>query len=421
MKLPEIHDIQHIKPVLPQTFTLSNGIQVHGFNGAKNDILRLELIFNAGKWVEAFQLQAEYTARLFKSGTKDCNAIDFSEKIEFIGSTIKAGIGLNTFTVSVSCMLKHLPKTLELLIQCLNDTIFPEDEVKFEQQKAKAKLKMALEKNDYIADATFRKLVYGEAHPYGYEMTAEKIDAVKREWLLDYYQKYIVPSICTIYMAGKFDQQEIDLIDNSIGKWAKAPVSTFSPMPIPELPTLPTEAVHIKKEKSVQSSIVIGNIGINRSHEDFAAFLLMNTIFGGYFGSRLMSNIREEKGLTYGIYSSLSILKYSSLFSIQTDTNVETLSLCLNEIYAEMERLKTELIPEEEIKLARNYLLGKFLHRTDGPFSQMELYKSYCIENVNISKFEEIVDEIRQQTAVSLQRMAQKYLLKEKMLEVVVG
>ncbi|MBK6273797.1 MAG: insulinase family protein [Saprospirales bacterium] len=164
--------------------------------------------------------------------------------------------------------------------------------------------------------------------------------------------------------------------------------------------------------------MIIGNISIPRSHEDFPGLVLLNTIFGGYFGSRLMSNIRD---LTYGIYSSLSLLKKHAIFSIQTDTNLENKELCLQEIYLEIERLKNELIPNAEITIARNYLLGKYLHRTDGAFNQMELFKTYYIEDVNISKFEDAVETIRQQDALSLQRLAQKYFLPDMMLEVVVG
>lgn len=421
MNLPPIHDIQQIQPALPDTKVLTNGIVLHGFNGLKNDILKLDLVFNAGKWVEPHQMVAEFTARLFKSGTAQFDAHALSEKIEFLGSSIKAGVGYNTFTVSVSCMNKHLEATLNLLLLCLNEINFPENEITHEQQKAKSQLKLALEKNDYIADITFRKLLFGENHPYGYASSVEAIDAIARKSLLDYYDTYVIPSLCTLYIAGKYAHHELTVIENTIGKWHKTPLVDNSALHLPEFPEIPKNPVFIKKEKSVQSSIVIGNIGIDRMHEDYPAFILLNTIFGGYFGSRLMSNIREEKGLTYGIYSSLFILKHTAVFSIQTDTNVDTKDLCLSEIYKEMERLQTELIPEEEIRLARNYLLGKFLHRTDGPFNQMDVYKSYCIENVNISKFEEIVEGIRQQTAVSLQRVAQKYFLKEKMLEVVVG
>ena len=134
-----------------------------------------------------------------------------------------------------------------------------------------------------------------------------------------------------------------------------------------------------------------------------------------------MGNIREEKGLTYGIHSGLSTLKYNGIFSIQTDTNLENLDVCLREIYMEIERLQKELISQEEIKLARNYLLGKFLGRTDGPFNQIEVFKSYFVENLAINKFEEFVETIKQTDALSLQRLAQKYLIKDSMYEVVVG
>lgn len=420
MTLPTIHDIEKISFPAPEYISLPNQLALYGFNGAKNDILRLDLVFDSGRWTEPAPLIAESTAKLFKSGTASLTSFELNEQIENYGSTIRASAGYNTFTVSVYCMNRFLEPTLQLLHTCLTEIVFPQHEIDLLQKNALAKLKVSKEKNDYLADVAFKKNVFGEQHPYGYETTETAIQQISQELLLPFYHSELGTSNATLFLAGKYGQRELSIIEKYLGTWTGATANRASTT-FPLQQGFAQPAIRIEKPNSVQASIIIGKEFFNKHHSDYAAFLLLNTIFGGYFGSRLMSNIREDKGLTYGIHSSLSTLKHSGIFSIQTDTNLENLELCLREIYLEMERLHHEIIPAEEITLARNYLLGKFLGRTDGPFNQIEVFKSYFIENLPINKFEDFVDTIRQTDALSLQQLAQKYLRKESLCEVVVG
>jgi len=420
MTLPTIHNIEKIAFPTPEFISLSNELEVYGFNGAQNDILRLDLVFNSGRWTEPAPLIAESVAKLFKSGTAILNSFELNERIENFGSTIRASAGYNTFTISVYCMNRFLAPTLELLITCMTEIIFPQNEIDLLQRNALAKLKVSKEKNDYLADVAFKKNIFGDQHPYGYETTESAIQQISQELLLQFYQHDLGVSNATLFIAGKYGQQELSTIEKYLGGWLGATTNyRTTELPFQQGFELPT--IRIQKPNSVQASILIGKEFFNKHHIDYPAFLLLNTIFGGYFGSRLISNIREDKGLTYGIHSSLSTLKHSGIFSIQTDTNLENLDVCLREIYSEIELLQQEVIPAEEIKLARNYLLGKFLGRTDGPFSQIEVFKSYFIENLPINKFEDFVETIKQTDALSLQQLAQRYLTRESLCEVVVG
>ena len=420
MTIPTIHTIDKITFPNPEAIRLKNNIPLYGFNGAKNDILRIDLIFNSGRWTEPARMAAECTARLLKSGTASLSSFALSEQIDSYGSTLKASSGYNTFNISLYCMNRFLEPSLHLLKTCLTEIIFPEHELELLQKNAIAKLKISQEKNDYLAEVAFKKTVFGEAHPYGYETTEAAIKNITQSLLLQFYQADIHPTNCTVFIAGKYADTELNLIDRYLGEWT-APARLEKDSKHALTPSNEEMKIRIQKENSVQASIVIGKEFFNKHHEDYASFVLLNTIFGGYFGSRLMSNIREEKGLTYGIHSGLSTLKYNGVFSIQTDTNLENLDVCLHEIYLEMARLQHDIIPEKEITLARNYLLGKFLGRTDGPFNQIEVFKSYFVENLAINKFEAFVETIKQTDALSLQRLAQKYLHKESMYEVVVG
>lgn len=420
MNLPTIYTVEKIKFPIPEVYTLSNQVAIYGFNGAKNDILRMDIVFDSGRWTEPAQLVAESVAKLFKSGTATVSSFELNEQIDNYGSTIHASSGYNTFTVSVYCMNRFLEPTLQLLNTCLTEIIFPQDEIALLQKNALSKLKIRKEKNDYLADVAFKKNIFGELHPYGYETTDFAIQQISQELLLQFYKTDLRAANATLFIAGKYGEQELLLIEKYLGNW-DANSTERTQREIIAQEGFSQKSIRIQKPNSVQASIVIGKEFFNKHHQDYAAFTLLNTIYGGYFGSRLMSNIREDKGLTYGIYSSVSTLKHSGIFSIQTDTNLENLEVCLHEIYAEMERLQNEVIADEEIKLARNYLLGKYLGRTDGPFNQIEVFKSYFIEKLPINKFEEFVEIIRQTDALSLQQLAQQYFTKDSMCEVVAG
>lgn len=421
MTLPQIHDIDKIIFPNPEILKLKNNIQLFGFNGTKNDIIRIDLIFNSGRWTEPAKLVAESTSKLFKSGTATLTSFELNEKIDSYGTTIKSTAGYNTFNVSMYCMNRFLEPSLQLLKTCLTEIIFPESELELLQKNAIAKLKVSQEKNDYLADVAFKKAIFGDTHPYGYETTEDAIKNITSSLLQQFYKRDLQPDNCTVFIAGKYGSPELFLIDKYLGDWKQEAGTGNQDKKIIDSIKNEQRHIRVKKEKSVQASIIIGKEFFNKHHEDYASFVLLNTIFGGYFGSRLMSNIREDKGLTYGIHSSLSTLKYNGIFSIQTDTNLENLDVCLREIYLETERLQNELISREEITLARNYLLGKFLGRTDGPFNQIEVFKSYFVENLPINKFEDFVETIKQTDALSLQRLAQKYFLRDSMYEVVVG
>ena len=175
MTIPQIHTIDKINFPKPEEITLQNNLKVYGFNGTKNDIFRMDLVFNSGRWTEPAKLISETTARLLKSGTAKLSSFELSEQIDFYGSTIKTGAGYNTFTVSLYCMNRFLEPSLELLKTCLTEIIFPENEVELFQKNSIAKLKVSQEKNDYLADVVFKKNVFGDEHPYGYETTEERI------------------------------------------------------------------------------------------------------------------------------------------------------------------------------------------------------------------------------------------------------
>ena len=417
---PAIHPIGDISFAEPNSYVLKNGIKVFLFPGSKNDILSVDFLFDAGRWAEKKPLIGKSCSALIKSGTHSKSAFEMSETIDFYGSTIKASLGYNTFSIQLYCLHRYLSESLPLLKETIMDVVFPASEVDLFKKNSLSKLKMNQEKTDYLADMAFKKLLFGDKHPYGYETSAERIEGIEQIDIHNYYNSQLSPENCTILVSGRIT----DKIEKEIDTFFESLVWNKMNTPKSETIAMNTSAekqFYLEKKGAVQASLNIGKILFNMNEPDYPEFLLTNTIFGGYFGSRLMSKIREEKGYTYGIHSSLQTLKHSGIFCIQTEIGVEHKKNCLEDIYNEIDKMNTDLVSDREIVLARNYLLGKFLSRIDGPLNRAEQFKKYYIEGNSVSKLSEFVEKIRSCDAKTIRNLSQKYLKPNTFTEVVVG
>ena len=184
---------------------------------------------------------------------------------------------------------------------------------------------------------------------------------------------------------------------------------------------LPTpQKIKIPHIDSVQTAIKVGCKLFNRNHPDFNGLYILNTILGGYFGSRLMANIREDKGYTYNIFSSVDAMFHDGYFYVGTEVGNEFTEKTLAEIYREMNLLKENLIEEEELNMVKNYLLGNMLTMLDGPFNVSEVVKTYVVENLPVTDFNKLTQTIKNITAEELRELAKKYFKPENMWEVIV-
>lgn len=419
--IPEIKTVGRLNITEPEVHKLDNGIQVYGFNGAPNEILKLDLIFDAGRWAEKYPLTAIGCASLIKSGSQNESAYHLEEQIDYLGSTIKASSGYNTTTLSIYCMTKYLEPCLRIFVRILGECVYPESEVNLHKLNALSRLKVNRTKNDYVGDMAFKSLLFGEDHPYGYQTNSEKIHAIDGEGLKDFYRSRLHTGNCFIGLAGHYSSSDIDLLNKYLGQnenWTSKEASTQQAGPnITSSPELKyTESL----KDSVQASIYIGNLSIPRLDRDYHALSMVNLIYGGYFGSRLMSNIREDKGLTYGIYSYIQQYKHASAFIINTDTAIEYIDQCLHEIYVEMDRLKQQLISDQEMTKARNYLMGRMLDQVDGPFKSAGTFLSLKSHGLPLSFVTDTETAIGELNSEDLMKAAQKYFDREVMYEVVI-
>lgn len=414
LKLIDRLDINNFK----QT-KLSNGVEVYYVNSAEEDLIRIELRFRAGRWYEPKHAISRAVCNLMRKGTSTKTAKQIADIIEFYGAHLDVQSGQDYTSMMLFCLSKHLDKIMPVAEEILLDATFPQDEMDLFIQKQKQKLRINAQNTDFHANRKFNTVLFGANHPYGYHVDESTYDTLSNDQLMAFHKKHYSPGDATIFMAGNITDETLQLIEKHFGK--HQPNGKIISATNKSIYTDPTFKHFINKDDSVQSSVRIGTISIPKTHPDFAELNVLNTAFGGYFGSRLMTNIREDKGYTYGIYSSITHYVHSSYFSVETEVGNEVCASAIAEIYKEMDALKTTPIDEEELTIIKNYMMGGLLRATDGPYNRINVVKNMMMSNLTTSYFDGLVHAVKTVSAERLMELANQYFDYETMQEVVCG
>lgn len=418
---PVIHDAVEFDYKLPpiNAVKLDNSLPLYWINAGTQDVAQVDWVFPAGLWYEQGGSVAHATAGLLKSGTSKYTSAQISESLEFYGAQLKVAAGNDYATITLFAMTKHLTDLLPMVYEIITDSIFPQHELDIHKTNAIQKLLVNLRQCEFVANQRIDALLYGEEHPYGRYSRRERIEALQREDLLAFYKSCYNLANVKIFMGGKVGEAEVARINEIFGKVAVIPShvlrDNFS------IVTAHDRTQRISNDPNgVQGAIRVGRLFPNRHHADYTPMVVLNTLFGGYFGSRLMSNIREDKGYTYGIYSSLAPEINGGSLVIHTETGTAVVENAVKEIYKEMEELCQNPADEEELLLVKNYLLGGLLGDLDGPFSILQRWRSIILNGFDEQYFNNNVRIYKTITPAELQALAQKYFNPNDFLEVVV-
>jgi len=308
---------------------------------------------------------------------------------------------------------------LPVIKDILTDSIFPEKELETFIRNQQQKLQVGLKKNDVVARRTFNKALYGNTI-YGLTTELDTYKTLHREDMLPFFKQMYQPSNCTIVIAGKVGEQTLDLLTDTFDKgWANADEPADNSQP--ELEHADERFYFIERPEALQSAIRMGMPLINRIHPDFPGLQVLNTVLGGYFGSRLMNNIREDKGYTYGIGSGMSSMKQTGALFIATEVGADVCKAAVIEIEKEINLLKTDLIPNEELSLVRNYMLGSLLGSLENVFSHADKFKNLYFSGLDYDYYERYTQTVKNITAVELKELANKYFNFDEFYKVIVG
>jgi predicted Zn-dependent peptidase len=299
----------------------------------------------------------------------------------------------------------------------LTESVFPEAEIDIYRQNMKQRLNVNLKKCDFVAGRLIDAYLYGEKHPYGRFSSFEDFDAVNREALVSYYDQFYRNGKWLIFVAGKLPKGIFSMLDEQLGDLP------FHKSKIEDQPVHPAgeKKFRVLNDPSgVQGAVRMGRPFPNRHHPDFMPVQVLNNLFGGFFGSRLMSNIREEKGYTYGIYSYIQNHIHETAWMISTEAGRDVCEPTITEVYREMEILRNEPVDDEELLLVKNYMMGSILGDLDGPFQIINRWKNIILNGLDESYFYRQIETIRKCTPQQLQELANKYLVKDDFYELVV-
>jgi len=416
---PLVNPIEHIDIVQAEKRLLSNGIPVNFVNAGSQDVVKIDFVFEAGTWFQSRNLIASLCNSMLEEGSKNFNAEEIAGKFDFYGAYLQLAADQNQGFISIVTLGKYLQLILEVTEDLLKCSIFPEYEFEVLIAKNKQKFLLENEKVKTLCQKKFSQVLFGQSHPYAINNKIEDFESVKREDLIEFYQSQYHSGNCQIIVAGKVDETVLSLLEKHFGgtDWQREQ----KPAPKHEIISEVQKFHQVVKPNGLQSAVRMGKFWVPKNHPDFHGLSILATIFGGYFGSRLMTNIREEKGYTYGIGSYTLTLKQATYMVIATEVGNEYIKPTLTEIAKEMRRLQTELVSENELDTVKNFLLGEFLRDFDGPFALAASFKAINDFGLGYSYYDDYLSLLRNITSEEIMQLAQKYLNPEDFYTVVAG
>jgi len=400
--------------------TLDNGIKVYTIDSGSQELTKIEFLFKAGMYYQSQPLLASAANNLLETGTKNYTANELSDKIDFFGSFFECSVEQDFASLALFSLNKYVDKSLHFVEDIIKNPTFPQDEFDIYLSNKQQKHLVNTEKVNVLARRRFSELVFGDNHPYGRDVKSEDFDRLTIDKVKEFYHTFYHSGNCTIIASGKLSK---DLIETLNGFFGKTTWGNVQAIPVPKVKIDTTKEIKhfIEKPDAIQSAVRVGRLMFNKKDPDYFKFQVLNTILGGYFGSRLMANIREDKGYTYGIGSGLASLVNSGYFFISTEVGTDVTKDTLKEIYKEIKILREELVDADELETVRNYILGQFLRSVDGPYSLGDKFKAIWEFGLGYDYFEKYFEAVKTITPEEIKALANTYLQEKDLIELVVG
>jgi predicted Zn-dependent peptidase len=420
LEAPYTNEIANISFVQPEKWHLSNGIPVWGINSGSQELMKIDFLFEAGTWYQSRNLIAGLTNAFLNQGSKNYSAQEIAEVFDYRGAYLQLSADQQFGNISILTLNKYLPKILKVTADLMQNPTFPEKEIAAQIAKKKQLFKIENNKVKTLAQKKFSQSLFGIDHPYSNSNALEDYDSLTREDFIAFHSENYTAEKCKIVVAGNFPPNFKELLDNHFGKESfskKQPLKNIEHIASPA-----AERSHfVEKADAMQCAIRMGKLVINREHPDFHGLTILVTILGGYFGSRLMANIREDKGYTYGIGAGIYSMPKASYFTISTEVGTDVCEAAIKEIYLEIDRLQNELVGDEELSIVRNYLLGESLRSFDGVFALSGSLKTLIEAGLDYDHYDGFIQKLKTITPEEIRELAVKYLQKEDIYEVVAG
>ena len=420
-KAPEIKAIEHFSIQNPECTTMRNGMKLNIINAGNEDVVRFDLLIGGGQWDQSRPLQAVFTNRMLREGTRSFTSRQIAERLDYYGAWLDLSSSVNHGFVTLYSLSKYFARTAEILASMVKEPLFPEQELSVVVEGNKQQYLVNAKRVDVMARKEFNRALFGTTHPLGRFAELKDYETITSDDLKAFHNTYYSSCNCTAYVSGRVTPEIIRIIERNFGDGAwgnpeKQPLKQKF-----DINTTADKYIFLEKDDALQSSLKMGSFSLDRKHPDYQKVRVMVTLLGGYFGSRLMSNIREDKGYTYGIGA--GVLNYPELgvFGISTEADNCYIPSIITEVNKEIEILQNEIVDDEELNMVRNYMLGDLCRTYESAFSLSDAWIFIETSGLDAGHFERTVDAIKGVTADEIMTMAQKYLNRDDLITVVAG
>ena len=400
----------------PEHASLQTGVPMWILQAGQQPMVKLELIFDVGIHTTPQPAVPYCVANMLLEGTQRRSAQAIAQCVDQYGATLEVQVEPDMCSITLTTLTKYLEPLLALLAEVLLEPAFVEDRLAHLKHLKTQALRVEDEKSSYIAQKRFKQVLFAPSHPYGNSLTAEAVSAVTLAQLSAYYDQHFFAD-CQVLLSGQVNDAAIQAVQHHLQGLPLRMTDQSQELEI----AIDAAQEHVSQPNRLQAAIYMGKVLFAKDNADYLPLWCVNTLLGGYFGSRLMNNLREDKGYTYGIYSKIITLRHASYLQIATEVIQASAQAACQEIEREIERLQTIPVPAEELRLLRNYLLGTFLSEINDPFSIMDKFKEAHWYGLDQTYYAKLYEAIVRLNADQVMTLAQQYLTTDSLSTVVVG
>ena len=413
-KAPVSQEVLKVKLPRAEEATLKNGLQVLLLRSTKVPTFNMQMVVLSGGLADPADYHglANFTASLLREGTTKRSSKEISEQVDALGATLNATSGFSslTSTVSTAGLVENLDQTLDLFADVIRNPTFPQAEVARYKTRTLSQLQFQRSIPQFLAAEQFSRAIYGTNHPASFiAPPTESLSKINSKDLADFHAKYYRPNNAILAIVGDVTMKEIlPKIEKAFGDWEKGDVPATT---IPAAPAQSESRIYlIDRPGSVQTVLQLGTLGIERTSPDYFAVLLADRVLGGGPSGRLFLNLREDKGYTYGAYSNFGGSKFRGTWISSSEVRTDVTEGAMKEFMFELNRLRTDKVPEAELENAKRAIIGSFALSLEQPQALLQNIITQKLYNLPADYWDTYPQKVTAITADDVQRVAQKYI-----------
>lgn len=421
-KQPPLRPLTELHLAHPERRILKNGIPITLVNVGGKKVVRIDILFKAGTWCQTQKLQALFTNRMLREGTRKLSHKEIAEQLDFYGAWIDLSCGAMYSCITLYSLTQHFQNTILILESIIKEPLFDEKQLEVVKDMNIQQFQINETQVDFLAHRSLLNMLMGDTHPYGKRTVEEDYIAINRDLLQAFYDAHFHSKNCQIFIAGDISEDLVERVEETFGfqpfgQYDNAETHFETPIFTPSSES----RRFIEKDEAFQSAVCLGMPTLHRTDEDYLKFRVVLALFGGYFGSRLVSNIREDKGYTYHIGADMTHYPFSSFLIIHTECDIEYVEPLIKEVHHEIDKLHQELVSEKELSKLKNYMIGELCRGYESAFSIADAWMFTFTSGLGDDYFQKSLEAIKAITVEEVRDLSIKYLRKENLKEVIAG